>query len=642
MLPSAELRAFAARIASLVHSEKHRQAAIEINDRLKLGLKFDGEGRVDNPVEVLQHWLHYLLNGGAMEEAAQLLWTDTQFTPEPQYTKDLWDVFENSSTALIMGGASCSKSFAVGVRLFLEWIRDPKHTSIKVIGPSEAHLEANLFSHIVRLHNTASLPMPGEIGELFIGLDRRDQSSAIVGVVIPVGKVKKAGRLQGTKRVNRKKPHPIFGRQTRLFIFIDEIENVPAGLWSDIDNVLSNFDGNVGGLKVFGAYNPSDITDEVAKRAEPEFGWENFNVEEHYRWTSKRGWTVLRLDPEKCENVVQGKIVYPGLQTREGLNRIALNSGGRQSSGYYTMGRGAYPPQGVAISAVPAGLFNRSKGDFIWYDDPVHAAGADLALEGGAGCVLTLGRFGKATGMKLPPTIDHPQGRTVMFRNKAGRVIPRWALQVDQQFLVPRGDTVATSERLIEILKKAGVRPELFACDRTGHGAGIADLIKHNWRSTIKDLNYSESPSAGKIMIEDTQTCAEQFDRVHTELWVAMRSFMEFSYLLLAPGLDYSALTQQVTQRRLTTAGKKSRIESKKDYVSRGFKSPDEADSLTLFVHAVRAGSGSSFSMTMERGADDDFSVPEQSWQGDYNDFQNGVRLDPTATTDYLRDRLDM
>ena len=336
--------------ADFVHSGHKAEAA-------GIAANFMGIPFKDNANEVLLTYLHWLLESDGPEEAAQLLWTPNLFSPEPKCTQEVWELYRNSSQGLIMGAGSMSKSFGMGVRLFLEWIRDPQWTSVRVIGPSKDHLEANLFSHMVRLHNQASLPMPGEVGELFIGMSRRDQLSAIKGVIIPIGSSKKAGRIQGAKRAPRPKPHPIFGPLSRLFIFIDEIENVPGGIWADMDNILSQItkEGYPGGFKIFGAYNPADVSAQVAKRAEPPFGWGAFDVETHFRWKSIRGWDVLRLDGEKSENVTEGRERFPGLQTRAGLEAIAQNAGGRQSAGYYTMGRGAYPPQGIELALDTAG-----------------------------------------------------------------------------------------------------------------------------------------------------------------------------------------------------------------------------------------------------------------------------------------------
>lgn len=636
MLPE-HLRPFASEVAALVHKAQLRDAARMVSDWAGIKVKLDS----DDPAKTLpplQNYLHYLLNNNGMEEAAQLLWTPNQFTPEPQYTKDLWKLFDESAMALIMGAASCSKSYGLGVRLFLEWIRDPKWTTVKVLGPTKEHLEANLFSSLVRLHSTATLPMPGTVGELFIGLTRRDQVSCIRGEIIPIGQVKKAGRLQGAKRANRTEPHPTFGPRARMFIFIDEIENVPGGLWSDIDNVLSQASnkGDPSGFKIFGAYNPTNQTDEVAKRAEPPFGWERFDMDEHYRWTSRRGWEVLRLDAEKSENVIAGKEIFIGLQTREGLEVIARNAGGRESAGYFTMARGAYPPTGVALTIIPPGMFQKWRGEFIWYNTPKPCGACDLALEGGSAAAFALGLFGKATGVKWPPSLDFPEGQTTMFTDEQTKaVVPRTVLQINQIFAFPKGDSVFMAKQIIDVCRKAGIRPEHFAVDKTGHGVGAHDIIKNDWSGAIHGINYSGGCTETKIMQEDSDIPKDLYDRICTELWFATRYWGEFGYLLIHPNVDLTKLTGQATQRKFRFAGAKTKVESKKDYISRGFPSPDEMDAVTLMVHAVRVGASITPSM---KGGDSDAAEDKQNddtgwWNGGY---EGGARIDHTNQTDVL------
>lgn len=624
-------------VAGLVHEHKMRAAAQLVSDECGLEVKVASD-RVKDYAPPLQTYLHWLLNNHAKEEAAQLLWTPNQFDPRPKFTRDAWKLVEETSTGFLMGGASCSKSYGTGVNFFLEWIRDPEYTTVRVIGPSEDHLETNLFSHLVSLHTQASLPMPGKVGNLFIGLDRRNLTSSIKGVVIPVGNVKKAGRLQGTKRKPRKVVHPIFGELTRLFIFLDEIENVPAGVWSDIDNVLSNIDQvDTQGLKIFGAYNPTNQFDETGIRAEPEFGWSGFDVDKHFRWKSKRGWEVLRLDGEKSENVIADRIIFPGLQSRAGLDRIAKNSGGRTSPGYMSMGRGAYPAQGMSMTIIPSGMLPKSRGEFIWHDAPKACGAVDMALEGGAIAVFTLGKLGLATGIKRPPSIDHPTGHTEMFKDARGLVVPRWGAQADQQFPIPKGDTVAMKNAVIDLAKKAGIRPELLCLDRTGNGAGTHDLIKHEWSSAVIGVNYSSSPTDMKVMQEDDKPAKDEYDRIDSELWFATRMWMEFCVLLLNPAMDLSKISPQLTERLFRTANGKRKVESKKDYKSRGNDSPDEADSLTLFVHAARKGGQIIPSM---HGGGEDESSRDEDWLDEGN-YEGGARIDPSNMSESLEDRQD-
>jgi hypothetical protein len=219
-----------------------------------------------------------------------------------------------------------------------------------------------------------------------------------------------------------------------------------------------------------------------------------------------------------------------------------------------------------------------------------------------------------------------------MFKDKMGQVTPRWGLSVDQQFVLPKGDTIAMKEEVLRINKHAGVRPEFFAIDRTGNGSGVSDLIKYEWSSAIHEINFYGSPSEGKIMLEDSKLCAEDFDRICSELWFALRAFGEFGYMLINPAIDLSKLTQQVTQRRFRS-GAKRRVESKKDYMSRGYASPDDADSLTLLVLAARRGAQVTLSM---RGVDVEANDGFDDWWEVGRDVQNGVYIDPSNRSDYL------
>jgi hypothetical protein len=277
-------------------------------------------------------------------------------------------------------------------------------------------------------------------------------------------------------------------------------------------------------------------------------------------------------------------------------------------------------------------MLAKMRGTFLWYEPPMPIGRSDLALEGGAGTVPTLGKFGKATGMKLIPSLEHPNGRTIMFKDSRGQGIPRYALQADHQFVLPKGETMAVAESLITFFKRAGVRPEAVAVDRTGHGAGVADMMKHMWSSAIHDVNYSEGCTEGKLMQEDTKTCKEQYERMWSELWFGLRAWAEFGYVLLSPEMDLTNLSQQLTQRKFRIQNARSRVESKRDYMSRGFPSPDEADSLTLLVYAARMVLGVPLSMKGET------VDPEEADDGWYEG--GSVRIDPSNHADFLDDTI--
>ncbi len=572
--------------AGHLHAGQTIDAGRAIADFSGVKTKVETIARAHDIVFPLLHWC--FANNG-YEEAAELLWPKTLFNPEPRSTKMIWSTFERSSSMIMMGAASMSKSYSTGVRLFLEWVRDPEYTNVKVIGPSEDHLESNLFTHLVTLHQSASLPMPGTVAQLFIGLNPRSRKSSIQGVVVPIGK-KSAGRLQGAKRHPRPKPHPVFGDMSRLFVFLDEFENIPIGIFRDLDNILSNIDG-VDGFKIMGAYNPSDPNSPVASRVEPADGWQSFDLETSECWRSKRGWDVVRLDAYKCENVVSGRVIFPGLQTKEGLARLIENAGGVNTPGWYTMARAAYPPLGTNYSVIPEKLLDNIRGTAVFIEKPNKCAGVDIALEGGDTAKMVLGRFGLSSGINYAPSPAFPHGLYIPFVDSKKRVQPRQIAQVDKMVTLPPAPTVQMAAEIRRILQSAGVEPEWVVLDRTGNGAGVHDVLREFWSGSVRGVNYSEKASDRKIAVEDLDTAENIYERMVSELQFAMRKWIEFGYVVIDPSVEFSELKSQLTGR-LFAPGKKHKVESKRDYKSRGNKSPDEADALSLFIHAVRFASG--------------------------------------------------
>lgn len=570
-------------VAPILHRDDVIGAAKAFSEIRGLGLKISAP---PHAIAVLTSLLHWLLNQGAYAEAARLLWSPSIFSAEPYAAQLVWDTLQGSSSYLLMGAASMSKSYAGGAWHLLDWVRDPEYTTVQVVGPSENHLEANLFSHLIRMHRESKIPLPGQIGELFIGLDPRDLRSSISGVIIPPGK--KGGRLQGTKRTNRPTAHPVFGVQSRLRIFIDEMEKVPPGVWKDVDNVFSNMDSDVEGFKIGGAFNPEDPSGACAIRCEPIRGWESIDRDKDDRWVSKRGWNVCRLNAMKSENVIQRRKIFPGLQTREGVERIVQNAGGWNSAGVYTMVYALFPPRGMVSTVINAQMLSGIKADYFWVGKTLNVGGVDVALEGGDTAYFAAGRVGMATGYRTPDGVE------VHFLDESKNVSPRPALQMDQLFALPKADTVGLADEIKKYAKQLDIPLAHLMLDRTGNGAGVHDVLKSS-DSGVMGVNYSENASETKVLAEDTDTAILTYDRALSELWFALRKWLEVKAIMVGPYVDTDELFRELTGRQVHSSDrtKKQRVESKKDYKDRnGGASPDRADAFTLLLHGARKVSG--------------------------------------------------
>lgn len=535
----------------------------------------------------LEVFLQYLLDNERYQDAATLLWTPNLFSAEPATVGGLFDAMFDNVTLMVPGAASMGKSYDLGVWFYLDWRRDPLYTSVQMIGPSENHLQRNLFTHLVKLHRQASIKFEqAEVMQLGITTDPHERSAGIFGVVIPLGK-KSSGRLQGMKATPRPTPHPLFGKMSRMRVMLEEAENIPVGIWEDVTNILSNVSGTER-FKIAAPFNPKDPNGPCAQRCEPVDGWGSLDVEESHEWMSKRGWQVYRIDAYKSENVMLGYEKYPGLQTKEGLDRLISNAGGVGTPGYYTMARGWFPPSGVDLSVIPQHLMNDVVGEFVFTDTPTVCAGVDVALEGEDTAVMMLGRCGYASGWRKPKTKDHPEGEFISFRDPLKNPIRKYVVQVDSIFNLPKGDTLRLVASISDTARGAKVNGEYLGVDRTGNGAGVHDILVNQYHSGAKGVNPSTSPTMRRIMLEDQKLPADEYAWLISELWFAARKYIEYGYLKISENIPQTPLFHELTGRRFLLTGQKTKVESKKEYKSRGNRSPDRADALTILLHAVR------------------------------------------------------
>lgn len=522
-----------------------------------------------------------LLNAELYGSAALVLWGPRVFNARPSAVRKIIKSIRSHAKLLIQGCGSVGKSYTAVVWLFLDWLRDPEFTNIKIISTTSGHAKSNTFSNLIKLHETACVKLPGMVTSDYVGLDSKKRHSGISVIAIPTGDDGK-GRLQGFHPMPRAVVHPTLGPSSRVRALLDECEEIPLGVWEGIANMLVSMEG-ADTIKVIGAYNPKDQTSMTAKNAEPkDGGWEAFDIETGVRgkdeWESKNTWHVLRIDGKKTENVKLRKLLYPGFMTHTGFRELEVKDGGN-SVNYYTFGRGAYPPEGAIGVLIGGKLINDARGEYVFVGAPIRAAGVDTALDGRDNCVLTVGRTGYASGFQPK------SGKLVRYRE------PRMVLQVDQQFTLPKGDTKKMGDAIMTNCIKLGVSPEYCCIDATGNGSGVYSYLRAIWSEDVQGVDFNKAATEIKITEQDQCTPEELYEGVVSEVWFALAKWLEFGLCALSPGLRSDPLDGEVTRRRYVFGKlKKLRVEKKDDYKKRteGNKSPDFADSLTILLHGVR------------------------------------------------------
>lgn len=271
---------------------------------------------------VVRQYVQHLLDNNHFEAGATILWGSNVYDWRPRSGRETWRCLFDNDQVMVMGAGAMGKSFSAGAWFYMDWWRDPAYTCIKVISLTKEHAERNIFANIKTFHRTALVRPLSDQGDKATSIQvNSDSKNGIQLVAIPKGE-SGHGTLRGyhpTPRYGQE--HHLWGRLSRTHVVLDEAEEIPAGVWEGINNILSTSDSEkyAGHIKIFGASNPKDRTSAFGQRCEPKDGWGSVDCEDDFEWTSREGYKVLRLDAARCENVIEKRIVYAGLQTYQGF-----------------------------------------------------------------------------------------------------------------------------------------------------------------------------------------------------------------------------------------------------------------------------------------------------------------------------------
>lgn len=530
--------------------------------------------------DVVRQYIMALLNNDQFEAAATILWGSSAYDWTPLSSRETWRCLFEHDKLLIQGAGAMGKSYGAGAWFYLDWYRDPAWTAIKVVSLTREHAERNIFASIRNFHRSALVRPLTEVADDLQGSLQvtPDSKQGIHLVAIPKGE-SGHGTLRGFHPSPRSGPeHPRWGRLSRTHVVLDEAEEIPAGVWEGINNILSTVDlkHDRNRVKIFAASNPKDRTSDFGQRCEPERGWGSVDCEEDWEWESGMGFHVLRLDAARCENVVERRIIHHGLQTYEGFMSYMKRG---HTAEAMTMARGWFPEEGAAMAIIGPNLMDKAMGIVRFIGPVVPLAAFDLALEGNDKVMCSHGRYGLSDGWKgLDGTFkEFPDG-------------PRNVLQLDAQMPFPKKPTLEQAEAISAFCREMKIAPSGLIVDRTGNGAGIHDVLCSRFGEDTMGLNFSSAASDIPIFADDSRSASELYNGVVTELVFGVARWVEFEYLKIRHGHISADLVSQATARRYKQKGLGLvRVESKEEYCKRTRRpSPDALDSLSLLVYLVR------------------------------------------------------
>lgn len=335
-----------------------------------------------------------------------------------------------------------------------------------------------------------------------------------------------------------------------MFVIADEAAGIKSRVWQAIQSLTK------GGGPVLATGNPTTTSEWFFEAFEEPFDEDD----------NPRGWNCLEVSALECPNIVEQRIVVPGLVTQDYIDDVE-NDFGKESAVYSVRVLGK--PPGAQPNAV-VGLDALTLAEARFGEDP--AEQQELLDEQPDG--LTLGcdvaRYGDDFS-----TVSAKRG-IVLLPPEALERISKLKAAVNGFDAAPVAAIIVSQMRAI---RRPMERVRINVDVGGGYGEGVVQVLRAlrshpepaerlDDRVTIVSVNSSESASN-----------PDKFERRRDELWWSLREFAEYGAIAPLRKFRREALAPTYA----LTPGGRIKVESKDETKKKlNGKSPDHADSACL------------------------------------------------------------
>jgi hypothetical protein len=489
-----------------------------------------------------------------------------------------------------LGGYNSTKSATLADLAVALWHEDPENTSIYITSPNKTASTTNIWAAIMEQFDEALGEIKPPVGRVKISeniitfmdpqLERRHPRG-----FIRLFCADEIGKLVGKKAKNVEKG--------RLILIADELSafmDRGRALITVLGNLLS-----VPNFLLIGAGNLSSERDAMGVLFEPPDGWHSVDAHRDFRWISRRGGLALRFDAEQSPNVLEDRIIYPFLPTRQMLEATERTEGGKRSPGYFRWVHSLPCMGGDEFSVLSkpemeaGGCYE--EGYEMTAAKIILGAGADPGFGGDPG-VLQFWRM---------PEIIFADGTV-------GRVFELWGpplcIPVKADYNISDEEKKTINRQIAAFCKKEcerrGVPEENFGFDESMRGGITKAMCEWSLKivpvssmgpSTTRPLSLlrhvKDAAERGEVKI---RTARDEYFHFATELWFNVKTVINSGRFR---GMRHSPeAAEQFCKRRWDWGGKRKQLESKASYrQDNQFHSPNEADAVAVGLEiAIRRG----------------------------------------------------
>jgi len=522
--------------------------------------------------------------GQHIKHCIAMLWPDVIRSWNDWNELALW-AWTNYREIGVTGCAAAGKTFTFTLLSLVEYLAKPMMTRVALTSTTVPSLRGRIWSEMMKFVRPC-VPLFGlnvVDSQTKIQFQKGDDRSSIIALAVDSGAVEQAvGKLQGV-------------HLPRMVIMVDEAAQTNPAVFS----ARANLEVGTDFYHFIAIANASSMFDPHGLFCEPKMGWGSLHDDDEH-WETKSG-VCVRFDGLKSPNVKAGRVIYPYLFSQDNVEIIRKNFG-EGSLEWNSYCRGMWSRSGARNTILDSAMISDGKAreKVIWAGGGIKTiAGLDPAFTTeGDDCILRFAKVGKAD-----------DGEVMLELTE----VVRLNLMDDPNY--PLFYQVA--DLTIKELQARGVRPEDFALDATGAGAGIADIISQRWQTGFVRVSFGGSATDTAISVEDPRPAKQVYANRVTQLWSQIKVIVMAGRMR---GLD-DQTARELCARIYSLKNEKTLLESKKELKKRTKgNSPDRADALSLLVELfiTQNGLGDATASQSQNSEDWDEYVLANTQESDY------------------------
>jgi hypothetical protein len=496
------------------------------------------------------------------KEAIQLIWGTENLLWHPWIDRMLKSWCDYNWVTWT-GPAASGKSMAASVFGLEYWMEDPSGTSVIMASTTKSALSRRLWYYIQDLHSK----IPAEAGpkgdaiysEYLIRWKAGDKKNGLFGIAVEDGPIEEA-------------LHNLIGfHNKRVALMIDEAPGVREALFQACDNLSKNPE-----FKCLLMGNAESREDPHGRFSEPIEGWVSVDAESDTQWETQGGMArgngvCVFFDGRKSPAITEpgGTDRYPFLINSDQINAALDFYKTPDDPRFWSQSIGFWPPVMLKRTVLDERIVinNLVRDPATWYTKYQYCAAFDPSYEGGDRKVFQPFKLGQ-----LGPE-EHERWQIEFLKPVELKISIKDEHEIHYQIV----------QQCIDLCEQFEIPAGRFAMGSSGEGGGLLAIFRREWGPVV-GIEEGGKVSERPISHSNPKSCCEEYDRVVTELWFAVREFAIHGCLRNFPA---EALREFYT-RRWDITNKRVRLETKKELSKHFRRSPDYGDAVAFAIELSR------------------------------------------------------